>query len=268
MSEDQDPGPAAGDDGRTDQRRPVMGTDEQETGASQAGDDGVSSQLASQLSDLARELQQENDVQAVLSGIVNAAIDLIPGTAHASISLVTGRKKVDSEVASGDLPRQVDALQNSTGQGPCLDAAYQELVVRVPDLSKEARWPDFSRGAVELGARSMLSFQLFVEGDRLGALNLYGDGPNAFNSESEQVGLLVAAHAAVAFADSQKITQLGEALASRQLIGQAEGILMERYKITAQQAFMLLSRASSELNIKLHDVAEQLTVSGEMTKKR
>lgn len=227
------------------------------------GNSRVSATLATQLSDLARELHQEDDVHAVLSGIVQAALDLIPGTAHASISLVTGRRKIVSDIASGDLPRQVDALQSSTGQGPCLDAAYKERMVRVQDLSREDRWPEFSRGAVKLGARSMLSFQLFVEGDRLGALNLYGTGPNAFDSESEQLGLLVAAHAAVAFADSQKINQLGEALVARQLIGQAEGILMERYKLTAEQAFLLLSRASSRSNIKLRDIAEHLTSSGE-----
>ncbi len=141
-------------------------------------------------------------------------------------------------------------------------------MIRVPGLSLEDRWPDFSRGAVELGARSMLSFQLFVEGDRLGALNLYGKGPNAFNEESEQVGLLVAAHAAVAFADSQKISELGQALVARQLIGQAEGILMERYKFTAEQAFLLLTRASSRSNIKLRDVAEHLASSGEITTRR
>lgn len=241
-----------------------MGPDLREASTTRRGNSKVSALLATQLSDLARELQQEDDIRAVLSGIVDAALDLIPGTAHASISLVTARKKIDSEVASGDLPRQVDALQNSTGQGPCLDAAYQEPMVRVPDLSREERWPDFCRGAVELGARSMLSIQLFVEGDRLGALNLYGDGPDAFNAESEQIGLLVAAHAAVAFADSQKISQLGEALVSRQLIGQAEGILMERYKITAEQAFILLTRASSRSNIKLRDVAEHLASSGEI----
>ncbi|NUU30121.1 GAF and ANTAR domain-containing protein [Arthrobacter sp. C9C5] len=224
----------------------------------------VSGELATRLSDLARELQQENDVDTVLSGIVQAAVQLIPGAADASISVVTGRKAIDSPVASGDLPRRVDALQSSSGQGPCLDAAYEERIVRVPDLRTETRWPAFSRGAAELGARSMLSMQLFVEGDRLGALNLYGAAPNAFDLESEQIGLLVAAHAAVAFADSQKISQLNEALISRQLIGQAEGILMERYKLTAQQAFMVLTRASTTSNTKLRDVAENLTSSGEI----
>jgi GAF domain-containing protein len=225
----------------------------------------VSGELATRLSELARELQHEHDPDRVLSGIVQAAVQLIPGAAHASISVVTGRKNIDSPVASGDLPRKVDALQSSFGQGPCLDAAYEDRIVRVPDLSTETRWPAFSRGAVELGARSMLSIQLFVEGDRLGALNLYGAGPNAFDLESEQIGLLVAAHAAVAFADSQRISQLNEALISRQLIGQAEGILMERYKLTAQQAFLVLSRASTTSNTKLRDVAENLCSSGEIS---
>lgn len=241
-----------------------MAPDPAVIGNSTSGQSPISALLATQLGDLARELQQEEDVHSVLAGIVDAALHLIPGTAQASISLVTGRKKVDSEVASGELPRLVDALQNTTGQGPCLDAAYEQLIVRVPDLSSERRWPEFSQGAAQLGARSMMSIQLFVSGDRLGALNLYGDGPNAFNDESEQVGLLVAAHAAVAFADSKKISQLGEALLARQLIGQAEGILMERYKINPEQAFILLSRASTRSNIKLRDIAEHLASSGEI----
>ncbi|WP_427170790.1 GAF and ANTAR domain-containing protein [Arthrobacter sp. 92] len=224
----------------------------------------VSGELATRLGELARELQHEHDLDAVLSGIVQAAVQLIPGVADASTSLVTGRKKVSPQVASGDLSRRVDALQSSSGQGPCLDAAYHDRIVRVPDLSTESRWPAFCRGAVELGARSMLSIQLFVEGDRLGALNLYGRRPDAFDLESEQIGLLVAAHAAVAFADSQKISQLNEALITRQIIGQAEGILMERYKITAQQAFLVLTKASSSSNIKLREVAEDLTSSGEI----
>ncbi|MDI3213204.1 GAF and ANTAR domain-containing protein [Arthrobacter sp. AL12] len=224
--------------------------------------------LATRLGDIARELQHEENPDTVLAGIVHAALELVPHVAAASVSLVTGRRTIDSRAASSDLPRRVDALQSETGQGPCLDASYEELIVRVPDLSSDQRWPDFSRAAFKLGARSMLSFQLFVDGAHLGALNLFGSEAGAFDAESERIGALVAAHAAVAVAGSKQVSQLTQALDTRDLIGQAKGILMERFKITAQEAFLLLSRASSELNIKLHDVAEQLTLSGEMTKKR
>lgn len=223
--------------------------------------------LAIRLGDIARELQHEDDVDSMLAGIVHAALELVPHVAEASVSLVTGRRTIDSRAASSDLPRRVDALQSETGQGPCMDASYEERVVSVPDLSTDQRWPEFSRAAVKLGARSMLSFQLFVDGDHLGALNLFGEDVGAFDAESERIGALVAAHAAVAVAGSKQVSQLTLALDTRDLIGQAKGILMERYKITAQQAFLLLSRASSELNVKLRDVAERLTVSGEMAKK-
>lgn len=229
----------------------------------------VGADLASRLSDLARELQQDQDTDALLIDIVHAALDLIPHVAEASVSLVTGRRTVQSRAASGELPRKVDALQSATGQGPCIDAAYEERIVRVPDMGHEERWPDFAQAAYSAGARSMLAFQLFVKGDNLGALNLYGDDINVFDDESEQVGLLVGAHAAVAFSDAQEISQLTQALDTRDLIGQAKGILMERFKISSQQAFQILVRASSETNLKLRDVADHLTRSGEiMTRHR
>jgi hypothetical protein len=131
-------------------------------------------------------------------------------------------------------------------------------------MRQEERWPEFAQAAFEAGARSMLCFQLFVKGDNLGALNLYGEDVGAFDANSEQVGLLVASHAAVAFSDAQEIIQLNQALDTRDLIGQAKGILMERFKITPQQAFQVLTRASSETNTKLRDVADALTGSGEI----
>src|SRR5512134_798315 len=99
--------------------------------------------LATRLGDIARELQHEDNPEAVLAGIVHAALELVPHADDASVSLVTGRRTIDSRAASSDLPRRVDALQSDTGQGPCLDASYEELVVSVPDLSSDQRWPDF-----------------------------------------------------------------------------------------------------------------------------
>ncbi|MUN64638.1 ANTAR domain-containing protein [Kocuria sediminis] len=218
--------------------------------------------LAGQLGELARSLQAEQDFEATLATMVHAALDLVPGAGHASISVARARRTIECHAPSSPLPATVDRLQEEHREGPCLDAAYAEKVVRVPDFGDERRWPSFAPAALGAGARSMLCFQLYTSGEELGALNIYGTGPEVFTAESEEVGLLAATHAAVAFADAQRIQHLYEALATRDLIGQAKGVLMERYKITAQQAFLLLTTASSRTNLKLRDVAEQLTTTG------
>lgn len=219
--------------------------------------------LAEHMRDLARSLHAEEGQAAVLAHMVRAAIDMIPGAEEASISLVTGRSKVESHAASSELPCEIDILQEKVRQGPCIDSAFDHETVLVPDMHDEPRWPEFSDGAAALGAGSMLSFQLFVEGDNLGALNLISRNPHAFDEESERIGLLVAAHAAMAFSNTQKLGQIHDALTSRDLIGQAKGILMERYKVTAQQAFIVLTKVSSITNLKLGEVAEHIAATGE-----
>lgn len=214
--------------------------------------------LAGRLSELARMFEDATDTDEILSEIVAAAIDLIPGAEEASISDVVGGQRVQPKAATGDLPRQVDALMTETGQGPCLDAIYHQHTVHVPDLASESRWPEFSRHACALGAGSMLAFQLYTDGDNLGALNLYARGSHAFDEESEHVGLLFAAHASVAFAGAQKQQELYAGMATRDLIGQAKGLLMERHGITGDKAFATLVRFSQESNRRLRDVATDL----------
>lgn len=130
------------------------------------------------------------------------------------------------------------------------------------------RWPEFAARAHALGARSMLAIQLYVTDEDLGALNLHSTRLDAFTDESEQVGLLFAAHAAVAMIGAQQQEQLQTAISSRDLIGQAKGILMERYKIGAQEAFQLLVLASQTTNIKLLDVAEYLARTGTLASRK
>jgi hypothetical protein len=221
--------------------------------------------LAQLLSELARKLEAEDDTQSMLDDLVAAAVDQIPGVDEGSISIVLAHKDVSSQSPSSELPRRVDALQTETGEGPCLDAVYREKTVRVPDMASETRWPKFARRAAEAGAGSMLSFQLWVEGDNLGALNLYGHEPHAFTEESEHVGLLFVSHAAVAMAGAQKVDQLEEGMATRDLIGQAKGVLIERYKISGQVAFALLVRASQQRHVKLRELAAELVETGEVS---
>jgi len=221
-------------------------------------------ELASQFCEFARTVQQLEDPHQTLIEVVRAAVELVPGCDEGSISVVLGRRKVTSEAASGDLPSVVDALQEGLGEGPCLDAAYEHETVRVPDLANEQRWPRFSAAAVEAGALGMLSCQLYVEGDNLGALNLFSRRAFAFDDESEHVALLFSGHAAVAYAAAQQRAKLTRSVVTRQLIGQAQGILMERHKVTAEQAFSMLVRVSQHRNDKLRDVAEQLALSGHL----
>jgi transcriptional regulator with GAF, ATPase, and Fis domain len=221
--------------------------------------------LAGRLGALARALQRESDSESILATMVRGAIDLIPGIDQGSISVVHDRTNIGSRAPSSALAEEVDALQGETGQGPCLDAMFKHRTVCVPDMATETRWPQFARRAAEAGAGGMLCFQLWVEGDNLGALNLYAVEADAITRESVHVGLLVAAHAAIAFAEATKVEQLNEALITRDLIGQAKGILMERYKVTAEQAFVILDRSSSNTNVKLRDVAARLVTTGEFS---
>ena len=218
--------------------------------------------LADQLGELARSLQSYRDTEELLDEVVLAAVRLIPGADEASISVVRNRTAVTSRLATGNLPLQVDALQQETGQGPCLDSMYGQLTVRVSDMAHETRWPQFAAQAAQAGAASMLSVQLWVEGDNLGALNLYSGRVDAFDDESEQVGLLFASHAAVAFAGAQHMNDMRAAVATRDLIGQAKGILMERHKVSSDQAFRMLVRVSNDNNLTLRSVAEGLASTG------
>jgi hypothetical protein len=131
-------------------------------------------------------------------------------------------------------------------------------------MRTDRRWPRFAASAAELGALSSLSFQLFVEGGNLGALNLYARMPRAFGEESEDVGLVFAAHAAVALSGARSEHHLLAALGRRDLIGQAKGILMERYRLTANEAFNVLTNVSQQTNRKLFDIAAELAETGTM----
>ncbi|MHA3701806.1 GAF and ANTAR domain-containing protein [Jatrophihabitans sp. YIM 134969] len=210
----------------------------------------------------------EQDRDAVLRRVVAASVVEIEGAEHAGITVLTP-KSVTTPVASSDLVREIDRAQYATGEGPCLTAAaHQEPVVRVDDLATDARWPRFSRAVSGSGVRSMLSFQLYTSAgaaaDTIGALNIYSSRSSVFTADSVHTGTLLAAHAAVAAAAAAENANLRIALRSRDAIGQAKGILMERYKLTAEQAFDLLITASQHTNEKLRDVAERLTATGEL----
>lgn len=168
--------------------------------------------------------------------------------------------------------RQLEALQSQTGQGPCTEALAGQEAIYVPDLlDDDRRWPAFSPEAASLGMRSALAYRLSVQGRTLGALQLYAELPAAFSASDRAQGLLFAIYAGLALAQAQaqeaeeaKLDDLQIALVSREIIGQAQGILMQREKITAEQAFQLLRRSSQHLNRKLRTVAQDVVDTGQI----
>ena len=213
--------------------------------------------LAEVFGDLAVEMQAQKGSTDTLQSIVEAAPKVVPGARWAGISLVEGTKIV-SEVPTSRSVAELDQLQSDLNQGPCLTALREYHTVHIDDMRTETRWPDFGREAQQRGMRSMLSFQLFVRSENLGALNLYSDEPGAFSEDSFLIGEILAQHAAVAMIGAAAETQFENALATRDVIGQAKGMLMQRDNLTGLQAFSLLTRASQQSNIKLVDVARWL----------
>ena len=224
---------------------------------------GAEPGIARQLSELARELQADITTEALLKHIVGAAVTEVSGAQYAAITLLAG-KEFSTPAVSGELAGRIDRAQYETGEGPCLDAARQHRTVLSDDLRAEARWPRFAPRAVGLGVLSVLSFQLFVGDDSFGALNLYAPNAAAFGPDSESNGILLASHAALAMTAARTEAGLLTAMDSREMIGQAKGILMERYKVTGVEAFGLLIASSQAMNRKLRDIAEHLVATGEL----
>jgi GAF domain-containing protein len=221
--------------------------------------------LGDAMSRVARLLQEEHGhVEATLEAITAAAVGMVPNAEECSISYVIGRRRVEPRASTSELPRRLDALQQELGQGPCLDVVWEHLVVRVDDIGSDGRWPAFAEQAAAEGIRSMMCFQLFVVGDQLGAMNLYSRQVHAFDDEGQEIGQMFAGHAAIALAGAEHEEHLRIGMSHRDLIGQAKGILMERYRLTADQAFGVLARVSQEKNRKLVDVARELTDTGSM----
>jgi GAF domain-containing protein len=153
---------------------------------------------------------------------------------------------------------ELDALQERFREGPCIDAAADDLIVRTNDFRYEQRWPKYSQACAELGVRSGLSFKLYTGDQQAGALNLFGFEPNAFDATSEKIGTVLAAHAAVAIIGSQRGEQLESALTNRDTIGQAKGIIMERFSVDAVRAFEMLRELSQTSNIRLSEIAARV----------
>ena len=219
---------------------------------------GADVELAETFARIARVLLVKASLDQTLRRVCDLSVETIDGCDHAGVTWVD-RRGVSTRGATDEVPQIVDDIQYEVSEGPCLEALREHVIVHVDDLSVDDRWPRFSaRAAAETGVRSMMSFRLHVAEHTLGALNYYSRAARAFDRDADRIGAVFAAHAAVAISASVSAEQSTAAIASRDVIGQAKGILMAREDITDDDAFALLTRASQRLNRKLRDVASDV----------
>ncbi|PRC44641.1 hypothetical protein C6A85_99210 [Mycobacterium sp. ITM-2017-0098] len=222
--------------------------------------DAIALQFAELLRDLER--RQSGDTAAVMRELTERAARALPGAESACITVATGSGDVQTVAATHPDAEKVDGIQRRNGEGPCLEAAWQQHTMRINDIACEQRWPGFCRDTLsDTGVRSVLSFQLFTNRESMGALNFYSDRVDAFDDDAVELGLILATNIAVAWNLLERDGQFRSALASRDVIGQAKGILMERFSIDAAAAFELLRRLSQDSNTPLASIAQQLTQS-------
>jgi putative methionine-R-sulfoxide reductase with GAF domain len=226
--------------------------------------------MASAYSQLLGLLVESPNIDAILEKAVDLAGEVVTPAAACGVTVRRGGQPF-SAATSNPLAAQVDQLQYETGEGPCLQALRSGAVVQVDELSRDERWDRYRPPAVAHGVVSSLSLPLIVDGESLGALNLYSTAPAAFTGPQRSHAEAFAAQCAAALTVSlrqvrqvQVHSQLAEAMVSSSVIDQAVGILMGQQRCDAATAFDLLRQASQNRNRKLRDIAAEIitNVSG------
>ncbi|MCW2839604.1 MAG: hypothetical protein JWR55_1087 [Aeromicrobium sp.] len=211
--------------------------------------------------DLTRLLARITDtpsLQASVDQIVAFAATSFE-TRYAGVTLIRERKQRFETVGTTDpLVLVADELQDELGEGPCVDAAAASRTIVSNDIAGDARWPSWGPQVARLGLGSTLSSQLRAGHRRIGALTIYREPERRFTGEDLEMAQVLAGHAAIALRFAEQIEGLRIALGSRTMIGQAQGVLMERYDVDPGRAFAILRRLSQDANVRLVEIARRV----------
>jgi GAF domain-containing protein len=225
-------------------------------------------ELSRNVAQSAQILFTAGSVDDTLASVVALAVATIEGCDFVGIFLLDA-DGVTTPVHTDPVVVEADSLQHQASEGPCLDAIAHRLIFYADDLEVDLRWPNFAPRAAAIGIRSVLALPLSADG-QLGALNLYALFPIAFGVLDRAKAAILASLAGLALSvahshedEERRALDFQTALSTRETIGEALGILMERERISADQAFDVLRRASQHLNIKLREVAQNLVDTGD-----
>jgi ANTAR domain len=210
---------------------------------------------------LVSELQQRAafDIPTLLRGVAEVAAELVPGAQYAGITVIQRRRLSETAAATHRYPVLIDEIQNRCQQGPGLSAGALQESIRVDNLVGDDRWPLYREETLkQTPIRSILSVGMFKEGGTTASVSFYAEVANAFDDESVNVALIFATHAGLVWNMMRRDQQFRAALASRDVIGQAKGKMMERFNIDDAQAFSMLKLMSQDSNTPIVQVAQRV----------
>ncbi len=215
---------------------------------------------------LVSELHQRSalDIPALLREVIEGAAELVPGAQYAGVMVTQRRRPSETAAATHRYPVLIDEIQNRCQQGPGLSAGSLRETIRIDDLARDGRWPLFREEALkQTPIRSMLSVGMLKEGGTSATVSFYAEVANAFDDESVNLGLIFATHTGLVWNMMRRDQQFRAALASRDVIGQAKGRMMERFDIDDAQAFSMLKLMSQQTNTPIAQVAQRI-VAGQV----
>jgi len=203
------------------------------------------------------EALEPGDLDETLERITSAAVEVLPDVTSASITVKHADDHLETFAQTDDVLLRIDAAQYELREGPCYESAVDTVHVTAPHLPMDRRFPRYGPIAADAGVQAQAGLRLFDTHRATGALNLYSATPGAFE-DLGTLGELFAHQSAVALAYARQVSQLQQAVETRQLIGQAVGVTMERFGLDEARSFGFLSRLSQDNNVKLREVAERL----------
>jgi GAF domain-containing protein len=205
---------------------------------------------------LALELHDAGGMHETVEAVVQFALQA-EACAYAGVTLTLNGSREIAAVTD-PLVAEIHTLQVEVGEGPELTALNEGIAVRVPDAAAETRWPAWAARLAPYGVRSALYVPMWATEQLIGVLSLFNTEPYAFTADDEAIAHILARHASIAVASTRDGETMAAAVDARKLVGQAMGILMERYNLDETRAFETLKRYSQQHNIKLRDVAQEL----------
>lgn len=217
------------------------------------------------LVDTARRLAaslKPGDLDFTLQQITQAAVEVLPDVEYSSITIRHDDGRLETSAPTDDMLLTLDKAQYEFREGPCYEAATDTLHVAAPNLAADERFPNYAPVALAAGIRAQAAIRLFDTPTSQGALNLYSTKVGAFE-DLATLGALFSHHAATAIAYANEIQNLNEAIKTRKTIGQAIGIIMERYQLSDDRAFAFLTRLSQHRNVKLRLVAQEFIAASD-----